>query len=237
MKPVVEVKNLCVKYPASNSLILQDVSFRMEEKSLAMVIGPNGAGKTTLLKAILGFLSPLRGDITIMGKKPQEAREYMSYVPQRFQLDRSFPITVKEFLLLSFPALDSPHWHTIISHVEIGSLLGLPLGNLSGGELQRVLVARAMLKKPRLLLLDEPVSGIDLEGKKNFYELVNHMKTAHGISIIMVSHQLDVVLKFADRVICLNRCLLCDGSPEEIMNQATFRELFGKESILYGHRI
>ena len=237
MNLLIEAKELSAIYPGAVNPALKDISLKIGEKTLTMIIGPNGAGKTTFLKVLLGFIQPVKGEIKVVGKSPREARKYISYVPQVFQFDRSFPITVKEFLLLSYPDLNSSEAREIISHVEISSFLDKLLGNLSGGQLQRVLIARAMLKRPHLLLLDEPVSGIDIGGKHTFYELVNHMKTEHGVSIIVVSHQLDVVLKFADRVLCINRSLLCDGAPKEIMNQKTFKELFGKESIFYTHKI
>ncbi len=236
MRHMLKVKDLSVVYPGSDAFILENISFEIEEKTITMIIGPNGAGKTTLLKVILGLIPPFSGNIHIMDREPQEARKYIGYVPQRFQFDRSFPITVEEFLSLSFPDLKSSYCKEIFTHVGISDLLNFPLGNLSGGQLQRVLIARAILNKPRLLLLDEPVSGVDIKGEKTFYELVNHMKSEHAITVIMVSHQLDVVLKFADKVICLNRKLLYDGSPGEVVRQEIFQGLFGKESTFYRHR-
>ncbi|HEX68264.1 MAG TPA: metal ABC transporter ATP-binding protein [bacterium] len=222
-------------YPGTPG-VLQDISLRIEEGTLNMLIGPNGAGKTTLLKVIMGFIKPYKGEIRVLGRTPEEARREIGYVPQRFQFDRTFPITVSEFLALSHPGKDLFR-EEVITHVGIRDLLPLPLGSLSGGQLQRVLIARAMLKSPRLLLLDEPVSGVDLEGEKTFYELVNHFKYEHEVTILMVSHQLDVVLKFADQVICINRTLMCSGPPSRVLTKETFQKLFSKETVLYGHRV
>ena len=220
----------------SDDPILQDVSFSVPQGSIAAIIGPNGSGKTTLLKVILGFLSPQRGRVLVLGKTPQQARQDMSYVPQRFSFDKSFPITVLEFLQLSHPKCSREKIVEYLSHLDMGEMLTRKLGSLSGGQLQRVLIERAMLGDPKVLLLDEPAAGIDIGGERTFYELVLHLHREHGSTVVMVSHELDVVANYADLVLCLNRKLVCQGSPEEALSPETLRQLYGKEAALYHHK-
>ena len=235
MRAVIQLREVTCGYPG-NPGVLESVSFTVEEGNLAMVIGPNGAGKTTLLRLIMGFLSPSSGLVEVLGRKPVEVRKSIGYVPQRFQFDRSFPITVREFLRFSYPR--DKFWdEEVLEYTGVKDFLDSPLGILSGGQVQRVLIARALLKSPRILLLDEPVSGVDVEGELGFYELIDHYRKKRTLTILMVSHQLDIVLRFADVVICLNRSLQCFGPPSRVITHQTIQRLFGKETTLYGHRV
>ncbi len=216
--------------------ILQDVSVSIPQGSIAAVIGPNGCGKTTLLKVLLGFLSPQKGTIRVLGKTPQQARGEVAYVPQRFTFDRSFPITVLEFLQLSHPDSAQEKIEQYLGHLNIADTLHMKLGSLSGGQLQRVLIERSMLGDPKVLFLDEPAAGIDIAGKQTFYELVLHLHREHKCTIVMVSHELDVVANYADLVLCLNRKLVCQGKPEQVLTPDTLTRLYGKEAGLYRHR-
>jgi zinc transport system ATP-binding protein len=216
--------------------ILQDVSFTIPQGSISAVIGPNGSGKTTLLKVLLGFLSPQRGKVRVLGKTPREARGKVAYVPQRFSFDKSFPVTVLEFLQFSHPECSKEKIVSYLNHLDMGETLNMKLGSLSGGQLQRVLIERAMLGDPKILFLDEPAAGIDIGGEDSFYELVLHLHREHGSTVVMVSHELEVVANYSSLVLCLNRRLVCQGRPEQVLSAETLRELYGKEATLYHHR-
>lgn len=216
--------------------VLEDVSFSVPQGSIAAVIGPNGSGKTTLLKALLGFVTPQRGRVRVLGRSPQQARGEVAYVPQRFTFDKSFPITVMEFLQFSHPECPTEKIVQYVSHLGMAEMLNSKLGSLSGGQLQRVLIERAMLGDPKVLFLDEPASGIDVGGEQTFYELVMHLHKEHGSTVVMVSHELDVVANYSNLVLCLNRRLVCQGRPEQALSPETLRELYGKDAALYHHR-
>ncbi|MDE3197367.1 MAG: metal ABC transporter ATP-binding protein, partial [Acidobacteriota bacterium] len=207
--------------------VLQDVSVSIPQGSIAAIIGPNGCGKTTLLKVLLGFLSPRKGTVRVLGKTPRQAREDMAYVPQRFTFDRNFPITVLEFLQLSHPGASPEKVSHYLGHLNIAETLHMKLGALSGGQLQRVLIERSMLGDPKVLFLDEPAAGIDIAGEQTFYELVLHLHREHGCTVVMVSHELNVVASYADLVLCLNRRLVCQGRPEQVLTPDTLAQLYG----------
>lgn len=231
----VEAKHVWFSFE-SGEPVLQDLSFSIPEGSITAVIGPNGSGKSTLLKVLLGFLVPNQGTVRVLGKPPQQSRRNMAYVPQRFSFDRSFPITVFEFLQFSHPQCPEEKIVQYLDHLNMGEMLQMKLGSLSGGQLQRVLIERAMLGDPKILFLDEPASGIDVGGERTFYELVLHLHLEHRTTVVMVSHELDVVANYSSLVLCLNRKLICQGTPEQALSPETLRELYGKEVALYHHR-
>ncbi len=231
----VQAEGLWFSY-GSDEPILQDVSLSIPQGSIAAIIGPNGCGKTTLLKVLLGFLSPQTGMVRVLGKTPQQARGEVAYVPQRFTFDKSFPITVLEFLQLSHPDSSQEKIAQYLGHLDIAETLRMKLGSLSGGQLQRVLIERSMLGDPKILFFDEPAAGIDVAGEQTFYELVLHLHREHGCTIVMVSHELDVVANFADLVLCLNHKLICQGKPEHVLTPDTLKRLYGKDVGLYQHK-
>ncbi|HUJ79608.1 MAG TPA: metal ABC transporter ATP-binding protein [Nitrospiria bacterium] len=235
MEDAVRAEGVWVAFEPGN-WVLEDVSFSVPQGSIAAVIGPNGSGKTTLLKVLLGFVAPQRGRVRVLGGTPRQARRDVAYVPQRFTFDKSFPITVMEFLRFSHPECPKEKIVRYVSHLGMGAMLDSKLGSLSGGQLQRVLIERAMLGDPKVLFLDEPASGIDIGGEQTFYELVMHLHKEHGSTVIMVSHELDVVANYSNLVLCLNRTLVCQGRPEQALSPETLRELYGKDAALYHHR-
>jgi len=182
------------------------------------------------------LLSPQRGKVSVLGRTPQQAREQVANVPQRFTFDKSFPITVLEFLQLSHPHCSQQKIAQYLGHLNISEALHMKLGSLSGGQLQRVLIERSMLGDPKILFLDEPSAGIDIGGEQTFYKLVSHLHREHGSTVVMVSHELDVVANYADQVLCLNRRLVCQGKPEQVLTPETLKELYGNEAMLYRHR-
>lgn len=219
----------------SDQPVLEDISLTIPAGSITAIIGPNGSGKTTLLKVLVGLLTPQKGRVRVLGKAPHQARGEVAYVPQRFSFDRSFPITVLEFLQLSHPEFRKEEMTHHLEHLGIEETLTMKLGTISGGQLQRVLIARSMLGHPKVLFLDEPAAGIDIAGAQTFYDLVLHLHREHEATVVMVSHELDVVAKYADQVLCVNRRLVSQGKPLQVLAPETLRSLYGLEAALYEH--
>lgn len=234
LRPVITVKNLTVSY--GDQEILKNLSFTIYEGELAIIIGPNGSGKTTLLKAILGLIMA-RGEIKICDKSPQQALPEISYVPQRFSFDTTFPITVKEFLTFGInkESLTQANLEKRLKEVGMSEYQNSLIGNLSSGQLQRTLIAKALLRRPRLLFLDEPASGIDIEGERHIYELIKYINQKHKVTVLMVSHELDIVYQYATKVLCLNRKLLCSGTPWEVLDNEMLRKLYHHDIGVYKH--
>jgi zinc transport system ATP-binding protein len=205
----IELRDVAVKI--DGNVIIERVSFDIDKSDVVSIIGPNGSGKTTLIKAMLGLRS-YEGTITCNGKPLSKQVGRVGYVPQRFDFDRTFPISVKEFLHLQKvpkPALEAE----FCREFGVTDLLKKKLGNLSGGQLQRVLIISAMLKEPDLLILDEPTSGVDIEGTASFYELVRHLNKEHNVTVVLISHEVNMVFTTATKVVCLNKSLFCCGEP------------------------
>jgi len=228
----VSVKNLSVVL--GENTILNHVSFDVTKGSLNAVIGPNGSGKTTLFKALLGLI-PFDGTIKIFDKSTKDAMNRVGYVPQHFDFDRTLPITVREFL--SFAKPDQSKQDKEVCHeTKVDELNDKLIGQLSGGQLQRVLIANALMRNPKLLLLDEPAAGIDMEGEKVFYDLIGHVNKKHGVTIMMISHEINMVYHFADQIICLNRDLVCNGPPQEALTREVMDKLYGERMDVCDHR-
>lgn len=235
MSPIIQVKNLSVKY--DKTTVLKNISFNIEEGSITVILGPNGSGKTTLLKAILGLAPIIEGEVLVAGKSIQESKKNVGYVPQRFSFDKTFPLTVEEFLKLSLT--DPSKQKNIDDFLEdVGMQHDTQklIGDLSGGQLQRILIVRALINDPKIIFCDEPVSGIDIEGERSFYELISHLNRDHKITAIIVSHEIDVVYNFADQVLCIDKKLLCHGSPKDILTQDTLKHLFGEGTGVFRHK-
>lgn len=218
-----------------NTIILKDVNIHIHCGELTAIIGPNGAGKSTLIKALLGEI-PHTGNLKfIQADNGSLKAPVMGYVPQRLNLDVSSPTSVLDLFLAcrsSFPTWIIRKKKEVrkvkerLEKVKAEHLISRRLGALSGGELQRVLLALALDPVPELLLLDEPVSGIDQNGLELFYETVSELRKAYDLSIILVSHDLDMVRKYANRVVLLNQTVLYAGSPDEVLNCDSFFDTF-----------
>jgi zinc transport system ATP-binding protein len=239
-KTILEVKNLTVSFNGFKPL--HDVSFEVQEGQFAVVLGPNGAGKTTLLKAILGLV-PYEGSVKIFGKDTElltkDERLRISYVPQRFEGVKNLPLTVYEFFEISSEDKGNlkDRINEFASVGDVKRLLSKKISELSGGELQRVLIVRALLSKPKLMLFDEPFSGVDKIGERAFYEFLNYLKETYNVTIILVSHDVYNITKIADVAICINRKLICFGPPENVFLEKNFELVFGKDVSTYKHKI
>ncbi|MBN2630249.1 MAG: metal ABC transporter ATP-binding protein [Rhodobacteraceae bacterium] len=199
---------------------LQDVTMRLDPGEIVTVVGPNGSGKSTLIRALLGIVPVSEGRVQRM------AGLRIGYVPQRLMLDRSLPITVRRFL--SLPARVSDAAATgALARVGLPGLKGAQMVGLSGGQMQRVLLARALLAEPQVLVLDEPTQGLDQPGEASFYRLIEEVRKQTGAAVLMVSHDLHVVMAASDRVICLNGHVCCQGTPHVVSSAPEYRALFG----------
>lgn len=230
-----KIENISVKI--ENQDILKNVSFDIHCNELTMIVGRNGAGKSTLLKAILGEIAH-SGQIEFYDMKKAKKEDIkIGYVPQSLNLERDMPTTV--FDMFSSYISNKPVWikkdkeiynKVLQSLKQFGaeSLIDKRVGNLSGGELQRVLLSIAITPLPNLLILDEPVSGIDLNGTKEFYQILTRLKNEYDMSIVLVSHDMGLVKKFADRVILIDKEVKCNGTPEEVFKNQEFINRFGE---------
>ncbi len=215
--------------------LLQQVDLELCEGEILTIIGPNGAGKTTLLRVAMGLQSPTGGNIFL---RPDLR---IGYLPQKLHIDPTFPLTVRRFLAMARRQDTSPASGVIEALEEVGvaPVIDSPLQNLSGGEFQRVLLARALIRRPELLVLDEPLQGVDAHGQMELYQLISRIRERYQCAILMVSHDLHLVMAATDRVLCLNRHVCCSGSPEAVTNDPAFQELFKPQTIghlaIYSH--
>lgn len=220
---ILQVKNLTVRI--NGQTLINNVSFDLFRGEILAIVGPNGGGKTTLIKSILN-LHPYTGQITVgYGVK-------IDYVPQYFNFDRTTPILVKEFfrLRLGLGFLSNKFDQKIkdsLQEVGASTTFDKTLGVLSGGELQRVLVALAIINDPDLILLDEPSSGVDLGGEETIYNLISKLSGKRGLTVIFVSHDLDIIYRFATQAICLNKKMLCQGPPNKVLTEQKLSQTHG----------
>ena len=227
---LVRVRGLDVRL--GGRAVLSGVDLDVGPGEIVTIVGPNGSGKTTLLRAILGAVAPSAGRV--------EARLGLrvGYVPQRLQLDRSLPLTVARFLDLPRPAGRAVRAEAL-AEAGVPDLGERQMAQLSGGQFQRVLLARALIGRPDLLILDEATQGLDQPGSAAFYRRIEAVRAALGCAVLMVSHELHVVMAASDRVVCLNGHVCCAGSPEVVASAPEYRALFGTGTMgalaLYRH--
>lgn len=231
---ILKVSDLKVEF--NNHVILDSISFDVKRDSTLAVIGPNGAGKSVLFRSILNLV-PYSGTITWA----QDIK--IGYVPQKLSVDKDLPLTVKEFL--EFKEKDKEKVKNVMNSVGFlktsshlhndARVLKTRIGDLSGGELQRILIAYALLGNPNVLLFDEPTAGVDVVGEKTVYELINKLKEDIDLTIIFISHEIEVVNKYADSVLCLNKEKICFGNPLTAINQKTLEKMYGEETHIYHH--
>ncbi|MGE5267168.1 MAG: ATP-binding cassette domain-containing protein [Deltaproteobacteria bacterium] len=204
-------------------LVLDHVDVDIHPGEIVTLIGPNGSGKTSLVRALLGVQDLTGGEISkVDGLK-------IGYVPQRFDIDRALPMTVSRFLCLGH-RMSRQALLAVLSEVGAARCIDQQLSELSGGELQRVLLARALVTDPDLLVLDEPVRGVDYNGEADLYALIGELRAKRGIGVLLVSHDLHVVMAQSDRVLCLNRHICCSGVPETVAQHPEYMRLFGPDT-------
>ncbi len=210
--------------------ILKDISMSLDSGRISTLIGPNGAGKTTLVRVVLGLMKATQGNRQI------KSGLRIGYMPQKLHIETTLPLTVERFLKLARycerPALEA------LEYVGIAHLAKSPLQMISGGEMQRVLLARALLQKPELLVLDEPVQGVDVSGQRELYRLIRQLRDELDCGVLMVSHDLHLVMAATDEVICLQQHICCSGHPSSVSRHPAYLKLFGQESdelAVYSH--
>ena len=203
--------------------LLSSIDIALHAGEIVTVIGPNGAGKTTLVRVLLGLETPASGHIV------RKLGLIVGYVPQRFDVDRTIPLTVARFLNLGLGKTPA-EIDAVLDDVGAGRVRSSQVANLSGGELQRVVLARALLRGPHLLVLDEPARGVDHIGEADLYALISRLRDTRGFGVLLVSHDLHIVMANADRVICINRHVCCSGRPETVARHPEYARLFGDEA-------
>lgn len=226
--------------------VLHDLSFEVGRGELLAVIGPNGSGKSTLIKALVGLLPAWRGRVEVLGGDPAAARSRLGYMPQAERVDWRFPITVREVVSMGlyrrrwgagrWRALrgGDPRVDQAMAQTRVADLAGRQVGDLSGGQQRRVLLARTLVRRPEILLLDEPAAGLDTTSEHELLELLRAQAGA-GATVIVATHDIVSVMEFFDRVLCLKGRLIADGPPREVLGEETLVETFGHDLVVF-HR-
>ncbi|MGC8119516.1 zinc ABC transporter ATP-binding protein ZnuC [Marinobacter sp. VGCF2001] len=218
-EPLVQLEQVTVAF--GERPVVDQVSLKVSRGDILTVIGPNGAGKTTLIKTVLGIQKATRGRISLIPGL------VIGYVPQHLTLEPTLPLSVRRFMLLSGRPLDD--CRAALARTGVDHLLDASVHHLSGGEKQRLLLARALARKPDLLVLDEPAQGVDINGQATLYELIRQLRDELNCGVIMISHDLHLVMAATDRVICLNQHICCSGFPEDISTDPAFIDTFGHQ--------
>jgi zinc transport system ATP-binding protein len=233
---LVEIDRLSYAY--SGNLVLDNISFTIDEGDILGIIGPNGAGKTTLFSCMLGLLDDYTGTIKILGddikKKNSKVFKSIGYIQQKKTIEQNFPATVEEIVSLGITIMDKTSKEKIALALETVGLSAQKdrrVGELSGGQQQRVLIAKAMVNNPKLLILDEPVTGIDLEMQNKFYSLLEKLNQENKITIIWASHDLDAVNRFATSVACINRSMFFHGKTYEFFENPDLLKAYSESSM------
>ncbi len=215
---LIAADRICVRFGQDE--VLHDITLKVDPGEIVTILGPNGSGKSTLLRALLGIVPVAEGRIL------RETGLRVGYVPQKLTVDRTMPITVRRFLSLPTRVSDQAA-EDALKRVGMADQGREQMTTLSGGQLQRVLLARALLGRPQLLMLDEPTSGLDQPGEAAFYRLIEEVRRDTGAAVLMISHDLHVVMAASDRVICLNGHICCEGTPRVVSTAPEYRALFG----------
>ena len=220
-QPLIAAEDVSLSY--GEKTVLDRVSLSVGRGEIVTIVGPNGAGKSTLVRVLLGLVEASSGKI----KRSKNLR--IGYVPQRFTAPENLPLTVERLLRLTVKA-KRDEIVSVLSEVGIADCLQTPVAALSGGELQRALIAKALLRDPDLLVLDEPVQGVDFIGETRLYQLIGKIRRERACGILMVSHDLHLVMAESDRVVCLNGHVCCQGQPETVKADPEFARLFGADA-------
>ncbi|MCC5964465.1 MAG: metal ABC transporter ATP-binding protein [Rhodobacteraceae bacterium] len=215
---LISAQGLSVRYGGRR--VLHDIDFGIARGEIVTIVGPNGSGKTSLLRALLGVVPAARGRV----QRAPGLR--LGYVPQRLHIDPGLPLPVARFLSLPTRASRAA-MEQVLARVGLGDVLAQNMATLSGGQFQRVLLARALLPGPDILMLDEPTAGLDQPGVASFYQLIADVRAQTGCAVLSVSHDLHVVMSASDRVVCINGHICCEGAPQVVRDAPEYRALFG----------
>jgi zinc transport system ATP-binding protein len=246
VRPFVELEDVDFTY--GEVRVLEGINLTVEPGDFLGIIGPNGSGKTTLLRVMLGLAEPERGRVRLFGHAPAAFRQWgrLGYVPQRATLDPALPATVQEVVATGLvPALglfgrvgpaQRARIAEVLGQVGMAAHAGARIGRLSTGQQQRVLIARALVSNPELLILDEPTGGVDPEAQTSFYALLQHLNRERDVTLILVSHDIGVVAKEVTKLACLNRRLIFHGRPGDFLSDAALTALYGPSVRVVSHR-
>ena len=245
MRPFVEIEKVSFRYGEVS--VLEDIDLTVEPGDFLGIIGPNGSGKTTLLRIMLGLLAPTSGQVRLFGHPPASLKQWgrLGYVPQKATFDPSLPVTVGEVvasglvatmgLFRRVRAAERRRVGDVLAQVGMTAYAAARVGALSVGQQQRVLIARALVSDPELLILDEPTGGVDPEAQTSFYALLHHLNREREVTLILVSHDIGVVAKEVTRLACLNRRLIFHGRPGDFLSDAALAALYGPAVRVVSH--
>jgi zinc transport system ATP-binding protein len=245
MRPFVEIEKVSVRYGEVS--VLENIDLTVDPGDFLGIIGPNGSGKTTLLRIMLGLLAPTSGQVRLFGHPPASLKQWgrLGYVPQKATFDPALPVTVGEVvasgliatlgLLRRVRAAERQRVTDVLAQVGMTAHAAARVGSLSVGQQQRVLIARALVSDPELLILDEPTGGVDPEAQTSFYALLHHLNREREVTLILVSHDIGVVAKEVTRLACLNRRLIFHGRPGDFLSDAALAALYGPAVRVVSH--
>ncbi len=223
-----------VSFSSKGQTILENITFSIKQGEIVTVLGPNGAGKSTIAKLVLGLISPIKGHI----QRNKNAR--IGYMPQKIHFEPTLPMSVAKFLSLLPLSPSTQAIKTTLKEVGAPNLMHQSLHQLSGGELQRVLLARSLLLSPDLLVLDEPAQGVDIAGQHELYGLINRINKERGCAVLLISHDLHLVMATTNQVLCINKHICCSGPPDTVSQDPAYLNLFGQDGksqlAIYAHQ-
>jgi len=224
---ILKVENLTVSLGKNN--IVENIDFEVKKGEVLAIIGPNGAGKTTLFRALLNLI-PYSGSVK------WQKNIQLGYVPQRIEIDMDIPLTVEEFLNLRGSNVTKIKIKKVLEYIQLDEkILKSRLGEISVGQRQRLLIGWSLLENPDILLFDEPTADVDIHGQESVYKTISHLRKKFNLAVILISHDLNIVYQYADKVMCLNHRSLCIGKPSEILQTRHLQELYGGERGFYDH--
>jgi len=225
--------------------IIDNVSFTVPAGETTAIIGPNGAGKSVLLKSMLGLIPAAHGTVSILETENTSLARIaprLSYIPQSLKIDPAFPLTIAGLFSLKSPRMvgatpaEAERMSELLALVGMKGREHLRLATLSGGQLQRILLAYSLVSEPELLLLDEPSAGVDTHGQESLYALLERIQSERQLTLLLVSHELDIVMRYANHVLCLNQSLLCEGLPSDVLTGEMLTEMYGHPVRHFDHQ-